>query len=318
MFLLSNPIQSLCDSLCSSQPPEYEALLQYFGFDDWNAMWSIYILVPYAVAVNLLVLWALQPQRSQLRRFKTKAEDRTHAKRKDGSSRDDSRSSSMAMTMESFANVGQGSSFAGRPTSQHVKGSLVGSTLSSPLLGEIPEDNDDEGTDLNPAVNTPLLDSEKELPAGNPSGRRGSWSVADFKRNSENISLVTNNTGLNMTFSGLNYAVHAPDNTKSDETGMLSILSATEGRAGAGEMVALMGASGAGKSTLLDILAGRKTLDKKTKLGGTLLFNGNKRTRRIMRRSAYVTQDNVHLASLSVRQTLEFAAALRMENSSKR
>ena len=36
-----------------------------------------------------------------------------------------------------------------------------------------------------------------------------------------------------------------------------------------------------------------------------------------MRRSAYVTQDNVHLASLTVRQTLEFAAALRMENSTK-
>ena len=73
------------------------------------------------------------------------------------------------------------------------------------------------------------------------------------------------------------------------------------------------------KSTLLDILAGRKTLRKgRATLTGTLLFNDRPRARKLMRKSAYVTQDNVHLASLTVRQTLGFAAALRMENSNKK
>ena len=73
--------------------------------------------------------------------------------------------------------------------------------------------------------------------------------------------------------------------------------------------------SGAGKSTLLDILAGRKTMGKGTILCGNIAFNGSERTRPIMRRSAYVTQDNVHLESLTVTQTLHYAASLRMENS---
>lgn len=84
---------------------------------------------------------------------------------------------------------------------------------------------------------------------------------------------------MNVTFSSLNYSVHAPTNPKADQNGMLHILSSVEGRAASGEMVALMGASGAGKSTLLDILAGRKTLDKTTKLDGVLLFNGAPRSR---------------------------------------
>ena len=186
-----------------------------------------------------------------------------------------------SLARRSFANIsGPNSSIstAGRPTERRTKGGVAESSLSSPLLeGAIAEGDNEEDDDDRAGVlpKEPLLSQEKELPSGDPSGRRGSWSVSDFRRNSENISLVTGNSGLNVTFSGLNYAVNAPKNTRSDPDGMLRILSNAEGRASAGEMVALMGASGAGKSTLLDILAGRKTLDKNATLTGTLLFNGS-------------------------------------------
>lgn len=74
-------------------------------------------------------------------------------------------------------------------------------------------------------------------------------------------------------------------------------------------MCALMGASGAGKSTLLDVLAARKTTGE---IAGDILFNGASRTASIMRSSAYVMQDNVHIGVLTVRQTLNYAAALRL------
>ncbi|GMI10474.1 hypothetical protein TrLO_g8347 [Triparma laevis f. longispina] len=296
------------------KPENYENILAYFGFDDWEAMYSICILVPYAVLVNFWVLYALMPPTSKVRYFKSKSEDQiVNGGRND--QRSDSRSSSLAMNMESFANAGPPSSLASRPTSNQRPTDLP----TSPLLERVENDTIPEDSEVEPSqplLNAPLSPSGSELPVGNPEGRRGSWSVDDFKRNSENIQLATQR-GLNVTFSSLNYSVHAPTNPKADQNGMLHILSSVEGRAASGEMVALMGASGAGKSTLLDILAGRKTLDKTTTLDGVLLFNGAPRSRPIMRRSAYVTQDNVHLASLTVRQTLEFAASLRMESSNK-
>jgi ABC-type multidrug transport system ATPase subunit len=70
-------------------------------------------------------------------------------------------------------------------------------------------------------------------------------------------------------------------------------------------MCALMGASGAGKSTLLDILAQRKTTGEIT---GEILYNDST----LLRSTAYVMQDNVHIGLLTVKQSLYFAAQLRL------
>lgn len=82
------------------------------------------------------------------------------------------------------------------------------------------------------------------------------------------------------------------------------------GEACPGEMVALMGSSGAGKSTLLDILADRKTTGT---ISGQILFNGEERSEMVAKASAYVMQDNVHIGMLTVRETLYFAAELRLD-----
>lgn len=75
------------------------------------------------------------------------------------------------------------------------------------------------------------------------------------------------------------------------------------------QMCALMGASGAGKSTLLDVVSGRKNDADVT---GTLIFNGHPRNKYFKRISAYVMQDDVFIPTLTVAETLKFAASLRI------
>lgn len=75
------------------------------------------------------------------------------------------------------------------------------------------------------------------------------------------------------------------------------------------DMLAIMGPSGCGKTTLLDTLAGR--LANGVTKSGTVLLNGHK-SRLTYGVSAYVTQDEVLVGTLSVRETLLYAALLRL------
>jgi ABC-type multidrug transport system ATPase subunit len=96
---------------------------------------------------------------------------------------------------------------------------------------------------------------------------------------------------------------------KRDKKSKRTLLRGVSGRAHPGEMCALMGPSGAGKSCLLDVLAGRKTTGE---IQGDILFNGVDRSPSITRSSAYVMQDNAHIGVLTVKQTLMYAAELRL------
>ena len=91
------------------KPEAYEILLEYFSFSGWNPIYSVYILLPYMLLVNLMVLWALQPPKSRIRRYASKSMD----PRLNRVSRSSSRASSMAMGMDSFANA-KSSSIANR------------------------------------------------------------------------------------------------------------------------------------------------------------------------------------------------------------
>ena len=80
-----------------------------------------------------------------------------------------------------------------------------------------------------------------------------------------------------------------------------------------GEMVAIMGASGAGKTTLLDILSKR---DKQGVVSGVLSVNGetvgqeNESTYK--RLVGFVAQTDNLIPALTVRETIEFAAKLKL------
>ncbi|KAJ3307881.1 hypothetical protein HDU93_005901, partial [Gonapodya sp. JEL0774] len=77
-----------------------------------------------------------------------------------------------------------------------------------------------------------------------------------------------------------------------------------------GESLAIMGPSGAGKSTLLDILSYRKTTGRFTQ---DVMLNGEKLTQRnFVKHNGYVTSDDLLPPELTVREALEFCAALRL------
>lgn len=87
------------------------------------------------------------------------------------------------------------------------------------------------------------------------------------------------------------------------------ILHPTNGAILPGRLTAILGASGAGKTTFLDILARRKNTGK---INGEVLINGDPCVRSFKRLVGYVTQDDVFLGTLTVREYLLYIAKLRL------
>ncbi|KAJ8760424.1 hypothetical protein K2173_015091 [Erythroxylum novogranatense] len=110
------------------------------------------------------------------------------------------------------------------------------------------------------------------------------------------------NMGLPLRF-GLGSATTIQEHT---------ILNGITGMVSPGEILAILGPSGSGKSTLLNALAGRLPVQSLT---GAILANNKKVTKQILRRTGFVSQDDVLYPHLSVRETLVFCALLRLPNS---
>ncbi|KAH9658072.1 ABC transporter domain-containing protein [Citrus sinensis] len=100
--------------------------------------------------------------------------------------------------------------------------------------------------------------------------------------------------------------VTVPDGQKK---GNRSILQGLTGYARPGELLAIMGPSGCGKSTLLDALAGR--LGSNTRQAGEILINGRKRAL-AYGTSAYVTQDDALITTLTVSEAVYYSAQLQL------
>ncbi|KAI7840285.1 hypothetical protein COHA_006067 [Chlorella ohadii] len=77
-----------------------------------------------------------------------------------------------------------------------------------------------------------------------------------------------------------------------------------------GRLLAIMGPTGCGKSSLVNALAGR--LPAGGTLEGEVLVNGLPRGRGFKSITAYVMQEDVMFANLTVFETLEFAARMRL------
>ncbi|XP_027355162.1 ABC transporter G family member 15-like [Abrus precatorius] len=87
------------------------------------------------------------------------------------------------------------------------------------------------------------------------------------------------------------------------------LLNGLNGFAEPNRIMAIMGPSGSGKSTLLDALAGR--LSRNVIMSGNVLLNGKKR-RLDYGVVAYVTQEDIMLGTLTVRETISYSANLRL------
>ncbi|KAF2442952.1 hypothetical protein P171DRAFT_433323 [Karstenula rhodostoma CBS 690.94] len=96
---------------------------------------------------------------------------------------------------------------------------------------------------------------------------------------------------------------------KSEERRLLDHVS---GYVRPGTLTALMGVSGAGKTTLLDVLAQRTTMGVVT---GDMFVNGKPLDASFQRSTGYVQQQDLHLETATVRESLRFSAVLRQPKS---
>ncbi|KAI3761091.1 hypothetical protein L1987_51499 [Smallanthus sonchifolius] len=118
--------------------------------------------------------------------------------------------------------------------------------------------------------------------------------------------LKVDNTSGNCVIRGLfNYT--GAENVIDDQE--RTILNGITGMVQPGELLAVLGPSGSGKSTLLNALSGRLPEQCFT---GEVLANGRKMTKTVLKRTGFVTQDDVLYPHLTVRETLIFCALLRL------
>ncbi|CAJ2632861.1 unnamed protein product [Trifolium pratense] len=87
----------------------------------------------------------------------------------------------------------------------------------------------------------------------------------------------------------------------------VNILKNVSGIIKPGRMTLLLGPPSSGKTTLLLALAGK--LDPKLKFSGKVTYNGHEMNEFVPQRTAaYVSQNDLHIGELTVRETLEFSA----------
>ncbi|KAM7253061.1 hypothetical protein ACFE04_008659 [Oxalis oulophora] len=109
-----------------------------------------------------------------------------------------------------------------------------------------------------------------------------------------------------------NYGSSTTTSCNQRSNGERTILNGITGMVSPGEILAVLGPSGSGKSTLLNALAGRLNGHAYT---GTILANNKKPTKQTLKRTGFVTQDDILYPHLTVRETLVFCSLLRLPKS---
>lgn len=127
--------------------------------------------------------------------------------------------------------------------------------------------------------------------------------------------------GFPVSFENITYEVPKDDQVASffplvgrasSDNPRIKVLNGVSGRVNAGESLAILGPSGSGKTSLLNLLAGRT---HHRLISGAIRFRGQPRTARTKRDIGYVMQDDVFFSQLTVRETLEFTANIRIPSS---
>jgi len=112
---------------------------------------------------------------------------------------------------------------------------------------------------------------------------------------------------VDLTFKDMHYTVISSIGKEKIE-----LLKGIDGVVAAGKMTALMGSSGAGKTTLMDVLSLRKSSGE---IEGEVRLNGHLQEELSFRRcTGYVEQFDTQSAQLTIRETCEFSAKLRLES----
>mmetsp|Transcript_10620 Transcript_10620/g.23579 ORF Transcript_10620/g.23579 Transcript_10620/m.23579 type:complete len:1489 (+) Transcript_10620:283-4749(+) len=112
---------------------------------------------------------------------------------------------------------------------------------------------------------------------------------------------------VDLTFQDIRYTVMSSISKEK-----LELLKGIDGVVEAGKMTALMGSSGAGKTTLMDVLAMRKSSGE---IEGEICLNGHLQEEQSFRRCmGYVEQFDTQSEQLTIRETVQFSAKLRLDS----
>lgn len=120
---------------------------------------------------------------------------------------------------------------------------------------------------------------------------------------------VDTSVAVHLKWDDLHYVVDIPEAKKNGGPDKRTILNHVSGQIAPGELLAVMGPSGSGKTTLVNVLSQRIP---KEVYSGTIEVNGHKPNSLFRRVVGYVTQDSAFFSSLTVRETLRYAARLRL------
>lgn len=129
----------------------------------------------------------------------------------------------------------------------------------------------------------------------------------DMELGGQPASNMMNELVLNYAWQNINVSVKDRVTNKP-----LSILSDASGIVHAGEMLAIMGPSGSGKTTLLNAIAHRLAAAGATTTGSKMANGQTTNLAKIRDLSSYVEQDDALIGSLTVKETMQFAASLAL------
>lgn len=125
------------------------------------------------------------------------------------------------------------------------------------------------------------------------------------------VDVVVQNLSLSIDISPTGFSALKASLTKKTSAAQdyKTIINNVNAHMTCGSLTAIIGGSGSGKTSLLNSMSHRMT-GGRLKSTGTVLYNGDPKLTRI--RSAYVMQQDILLPSLTVRETLLYAAELRL------
>eukprot|EP00747_Dinoflagellata_sp_TGD_P183622 gnl/TRDRNA2_/TRDRNA2_38600_c0_seq1.p1 gnl/TRDRNA2_/TRDRNA2_38600_c0~~gnl/TRDRNA2_/TRDRNA2_38600_c0_seq1.p1 ORF type:complete len:642 (+),score=88.38 gnl/TRDRNA2_/TRDRNA2_38600_c0_seq1:62-1927(+) len=111
---------------------------------------------------------------------------------------------------------------------------------------------------------------------------------------------------VSLCFTGIKFSVKESSQLK-------SIVRGVSGSVAGGEMLCILGPSGCGKTSLINIISKRISDSSSHQVSGSVHFGGQPLTAaKFQRIAGLVTQEDVFNASLTVQETLIFAARLRL------
>ncbi|XP_058208545.1 pleiotropic drug resistance protein 1-like isoform X2 [Rhododendron vialii] len=153
--------------------------------------------------------------------------------------------------------------------------------------------------------------SEVRRSASSTSMATGVGSITDAGQNRKR-GMVLPFEPLSIIFEEIRYAVDMPQEMKDQgiPEDQLELLKGVSGAFRPGVLTALMGVSGAGKTTLMDVLAGRKTGGY---IEGRITISGYpKKQETFARISGYCEQTDIHSPHVTVYESLQYSAWLRL------